>query len=302
MLRNIFFFFCFANIISILSSCSGDKFSQVVEVDLPEHKPLLSISAELSNLDSSRTIIVGRTWPTTERPNNPAVTDAVVKIYKNGSLFWNYNPSPPNEFYYTQDAGILEAGTTYRLEVSAPGFEPVFSEQTMPSLVTITKANLKMDGVITPDGDKATELTIEFDDPTGEGDYYGIRSFSHWLYFDSINMDTFEGDFDLSLDTFDPLLEYGPNGLLLISDKSFDGKKVKLKTFFYGYYPAEEGYDIVVHLVHITREQYLYTLSLVQYQDTHDNPFAEPVNVLSNIEGGVGHFNLEMVDTVHVRF
>jgi hypothetical protein len=58
----------------------------------------------------------------------------------------------------------------------------------------------------------------------------------------------------------------------------------------------------VVHLVHISREKYVYLRSLYQYQNADGNPFAEPVTVQGNFEGGVGLFSLESLDTVHVRF
>lgn len=302
---NIFFSSLLLLSIFVLASCGEDKFSQVVEIDLPEHEPVLSVAAEFSNVDTQLQVVVGRTWPTIDRPENASVENATIKLYKNGSLF-KVIENDTNFFdgFYDVDLGadgpLAPDGAVYRLEVAAPGFDTVFAEQKMPSLVEITKGTYEPQGIVSPEGDKVDEITIEFDDPAGVGDYYGVGGY--YLYTEVFGEDTFTYNYSLYLETFDPLLESGANNLLLVGDKSFDGKKVTLKTYCYcGFDSNQENYEIVLHLVHLTREKYLYLRSLSQFWDTDGNPFAEPVTVQGNIQGGVGLFSLETLDILRFK-
>lgn len=300
--------FCFTIIALGLASCGGDKFSQVVEIDLPEHVPMLSVSAEFSSVDTIMVANVSTTWPTVDEPADPFVKDASVKIYENGTLWreliYNVNTNGTGRYDWVGNANFKADGSTvYRLEVTAPGFETVFAEQKMPKKVELTSLKFKSEGSVSPDGDKVDDLTFEFEDPAGEGDYYGISAFYIYTEIDSFNgnSDTFTYAYNMYLESFDPLLEQGASNILLVSDKSFDGKNVSLKTYSYEGLGSSGVYVIVGHLVHLTREKYLYLRSLNQYQNARDNPFAEPVTVQGNIENGVGVFSLEALDTIQLR-
>lgn len=301
MQRNIFSFFCSAIIVLVLASCGGDKFSQVVEIDLPAHTPMLSVSAEFSTVDSSLVANVSTTWATNEAPADPNVKDATMRIFENGNL-WRELPYNPSTGQYESEGlanFVVDGQTVYRLEVTAPSFETVFAEQKMPKPVEITSLKYKYQGAVGPEGDKVDELNFEFQDPAGQDDYYGLAGF--YIYSEVFNEDTFSYNYNMYLESYDPLLEEGASNLLLVSDKSFDGKKVTFKTYCYCGFGENEQFKIVGQLVHLTREKYLYLRSLNQYQNAHDNPFAEPVTVQSNIENGVGLFSLESVDTMQVR-
>ncbi|MCF8244630.1 MAG: DUF4249 domain-containing protein [Saprospiraceae bacterium] len=301
--------FCFAIIALGLASCGGDKFSQVVEIDLPEHVPMLSVSAEFSNVDTMLLANVGTTWPTTDQPADPTVKDATVRIYENGTLWrelvYNTSNNGTGRYDWTGNANFVADGSTvYRLEVTAPGFETVFAEQKMPKVVEILSLKYMIEGGVNPDGEKVDELTFEFQDPVGEGDYYALAAFRRESYTYVENGDTMTYTYtnDLNIDSYDPLLEIGANDLLLLSDKSFNGKKASFKAYCYSYFGEETQNTVIGQLYHLTREKYLYLRSLNQYQNASGNPFAEPVTVQSNIENGVGVFSLEALDTIQVRF
>ncbi len=304
MQRTIFSFFCSATIALLFASCSGDKFSQVVEIDLPEHTPMLSISAEFSDMDTTLTAFVYQTYATNVELDSTNVADATVKLFKDGTLvrefdLWEF--SFVKDSYVADGNGLFSAdGSTYRLEVSAPGFATVFAEQKMPKKVEIQEATIKPQSVPDPDGSRLDELVVAFDDPAGEENYYALIAFQKECYFDGT--DTFCFDNNTYLDSFDPLLEYGPNNSLIISDKTFDGKRVTLRaTSYNSLQPTGLNEKLVVQLVHLTREKYYFLRSLSQFQDADGNPFAEPVTVQGNIEGGVGIFSLEAVDTLVIR-
>lgn len=305
MQRNIFSFFCFATMAVLLASCTEDKFSQVVEIDLPEHTPMLSVSAEFSSVDTLLTAFVYHTYATNQQPDTSIVGDATVKLYENGNLIREFTPRQfvfPKDSYEAASTGLFAAdGSTYRLEVSAPGYATVFAEQKMPKKVEIAALTVKPESVPDPDGSKLDELIVEFDDPAGEENYYLLDAIQNFCFFDGV-MDTFCYNNSVYLDSFDPLLEYTVGNGLIINDKTFDGKRVTLRaTSYNSLLPSSPEERVIVQLVHLTREKYLYLRSLYQYQNADGNPFAEPVTVQGNFEGGVGLFSLESVDTMHVQ-
>ncbi|MCU0348851.1 MAG: DUF4249 domain-containing protein [Saprospiraceae bacterium] len=305
MQRNIFSFFCSATIAMLLASCNGDKFSQVVEIDLPDHTPVLSVSAEFSNLDTLLTAFVYHTYATNQEPDSSNVANATIKLYEDGNLVREF---APRQFAIIQDSYVADGtglfrsdGSTYRLEVSAPGYATVFAEQRLPQKIEIAAVTVKPESVPDPDGSKLDELVVEFDDPAGEENYYLLDAFEYFCYFDGA-MDTFCYNNSVYLDSFDPLLEFSPNNGLIINDKTFDGKRVTLRaTSYNSLLPSSPEERLIVQLVHLSREKYVYLRSLAQYENADGNPFAEPVTVQGNIEGGVGLFSLETMDTVQVR-
>lgn len=303
MQRNLFFLFSFAIAAQLFTSCDGDKFSQVVEIDLPEHTPMLSVSAEMSEVDTLLKIYLTRTWPTVEQPDTIEVMDATVRLFKDGSLHREFEQDQLSRFYQAIGNAFDQDGATYRLEISAPDFETVFAEQKLPSIVELTDIKYSFQSGVTPDGNKADELSFEFQDPPTEEDYYGFTGSLVISGLDTFLMDSFHYSYDLYLESYDPLLESGANDMLLFSDASFNGKKVKFTTYCNcSNYGGQPGSKIVAQLTHITREKYLFLRSLQQFYNADGNPFAEPVNVQGNIEGGVGLFSLESVDTMQVGY
>jgi hypothetical protein len=71
-----------------------------------------------------------------------------------------------------------------------------------------------------------------------------------------------------------------PNKHMAFSDLSFDGKEATVSVYVYRYKAP----------VFDRKEYYLYQQSLGQFYYKHDDPFAEPVQVFSNIENGHGIF------------
>ena len=74
-------------------------------------------------------------------------------------------------------------------------------------------------------------------------------------------------------------------------------KALEFEIPFYDESGYEDGYDwsykisgIRIYLHNISKSYYYYRTSLELYQNTSGNPFAQPVQVYSNIENGFGIF------------
>jgi hypothetical protein len=279
----------------LFTRCTEDRFSQVVEIDLPEHEPLLAVAAEFSNLDTSHTVVVTRTWGTLQKPPEPRVSNATVRMYRDGNLIGEFVQDTFSSNFYRQAALPVwqPDGAVYRLEVSAPGYKTVAAGQKILPAIPILKATFDAGGAVTPDGDKGDEYTLEWNDPAGEENYYAVRAFTESFYTD-LDGDTIWYSNSIYLESFDPLYEGGAFGELLVSDASFNGRKATLRAWEYErLFPQRTR--LIFHLVHLPKDKYLQARSLTQYQNNEGNPFTEPVTIHSNIENGVGLFSMETV-------
>ncbi|MEL6355444.1 MAG: DUF4249 family protein, partial [Bacteroidota bacterium] len=105
---------------------------------------------------------------------------------------------------------------------------------------------------------------------------------------EGIICDTFFQDFPLYIESPDPLLVDVGNGLQAISDRSFSGGNVEIRLLFNDY----QSNLTVLEMISLTEDGYRFLVSKQAYEESIDNPFAEPVNVHNNITNGYGIFML----------
>jgi Domain of unknown function (DUF4249) len=92
----------------------------------------------------------------------------------------------------------------------------------------------------------------------------------------------------------------------LLSDANFNGKQKLLKVFVEATELRElpDGSGNIrrpfVRVLRITEDYFKYLRSYNSYLSASDNPFAEPVNVFTNVKNGLGIFALSTtaVDTL----
>jgi hypothetical protein len=192
------------------------------------------------------------------------------------------------------------AGETYTIEVSAPGFASVQSTATVPSRVELVFAFLDSANMIPYNYDNAGSIPVEFtfQDPPGRGDYYipefvfeyesgrynpDTQQYERYPYWRSLSMTENVKTGGLSLE----------EPVRAISDEFFDGelRTVRLhinKDFWSSNEPKTYGWKF--YLTHISEDYYKFLLSSEVQRETDGNPLAQPVQVFSNIEGGLGIF------------
>lgn len=287
----------FPIIFSVLffSSCGEDFFEATVSVDLPEHTPSLAITSEMFAGDSAIAVYVSQSVGILEEFPSGPIKDAKVELFKNGEAF---STLPYLELFEGSKFYGLELGepfsfeeAEYELKVSAPSFDPVSSKQIMPKAVEIISAEYDEQGAVNSEGDRVDEFTIEFQDPPGEDNYYRLQI--------HVEDGEFNQGFQLFLENLEPLGEAYQNGLYL-KDSSIDGKKYKWRVGNYGQLGISNP-KFRIELYSITRDQYLFTQSASLSEDNGDNPFAEPVVVHGNIEGGNGIFSLGTKDVMVIE-
>lgn len=273
-----------------LSACE-----QVIEPDLPDHTPRLVVHS-LFTSDGGWSAQVGRSTgilqplPHVDR----AVADADVRLRTGERVVGELRFDEAARVYVLDDGG-LQAGETYSLEVSAPGFETVRATDTVPAPVPTS---------VRPGSRGDFSIELELQDPPGEANYYQVS-----LYLilpgrgatrvegllstrdPSIMADSWADDSPVEEGSFEGPAPY-------FRDTLFDGQTHEIELNYAGEWV--EGLDRIdlehaistayLQVLYISETYYEYLKTARLHDEVRQNPFAEPLNVHGNVENGYGIF------------
>ena len=295
-MKNIFWLLF---LLSIISGCET-----VVDIEIPLEKQELVVQSFITE-DSPWMVFVSHSKHILDNADYSKLPNATVKIFEDDQellqLFYD------EKGYYSSVDNKPVFGKDYRLEVSAPGFETVTAQTTIPVKIPIKDIRLDTTAKIERDYSSYYKMIVVFDDPPGP-DFYKffvemkeiykriVTVYDGTGYRDSLMVDSTYQQVDIL--AADPSLEseqYGEG--ILFDDTRFNGKQYSLEVFINNYYvdrfryPYEENEIILTaHFQHINEEKFLYEKTS-DIQDWNDgDPFAEPIPVFNNIENGLGIF------------
>ena len=294
-----------------------------------------------------------------------ALTDAKVLLYEDGEFLTELEyTSHVDTFRKYLDYGVIEkyayergnyydtivvfkAGSTYRLEVSKDGFDPVSCETTIPVPIELNELVVNMEKAFHEYSDNYFEIKmlLTMKDPGDDENFYRLRTYqtrgvelalinygrgsydgfydggygqSPYVDLDSIQpTDTIiqQREYNNYLFSTDPVLssvdaldildgESMANNFF--TDELMNGENCSLSFWTYSYRDVYTDFgeflEINVVIENISKELYLYYSSREQHGLAIDNPFAEPVPVYSNIEGGLGIFGSESASFIQKVF
>lgn len=287
----------------LLAMACGDL-SQVVDIPLPEHEPLPAVTVDLRSGDTavyarvalSRGVLDPETatdltaWLALTRDGEPVVEREIALDRSDGRT--SELPLP---------AALPGAAADYRLSVRVGGFQEVTAEQRMPAPFTYRLVSYEADGAVDADGYRVDEMKLDLDDDGATTDYYGVRlvtrpgdalnCYQVWTADDDTwreVCDTFYNDRteELYLTSQDPVLKPSSGYGMVFTDDAFNGTTYRVRVLADNYDRA----PLRLEVYRLTEDAYRYALSRQAYEDAGDNPFAEPVNVHQNVDGGYGHF------------
>lgn len=246
----------------------------IVEVDLPEHEPVLVVNSFFSP-ENPWVIRVNHSLGILDSNQIEPVKNAKVELEVSGSQTYLLSRNS-NGYYYNNAIPLPQVGKNYRVIVSAPGYEAVQGESHVPVAVQID--SVKSRRLLNTSGDIELEITINFKDPVEIENYYQIAVrrvdgpglYSGYLEFESDD------------------LVFNRDGGTVFTDDLFNGNSYGLKITLYSH--QVHGADVRVDFMTTTEEYYKYIKSYRQYEDHDENPFAEPVFVYNNVENGLGIF------------
>lgn len=229
------------------------------------------------------------------------IDDAVVTIKDgNGNVIEVLN-HVVNGFYKGQV--LPEENTTYILEVNHPNYANITASDSLPSPIIINSVDTST--ILDPINGNRLRISMNFDDPENNQNYYLLETYSVNEYLIVENLDTIEYELDTTKQFMVLTDEVFQNGGSpwrdqgLFNDLLFNGqnKTLEIEIPNENWSGSEDGYDwsyktltLRLYLHNITISYYYYRTSLELFQNASGNPFAQPVQVYSNIENGFGVF------------
>ena len=284
-----------------LSACT-----QVIEPDLPEHPPRLVLHA-LFTSDGAWTAHVGRSFGILEPqsvPGRRAVADAEVELLAGDRVVGELEFNDAAQVYVFGDS-TLQAGETYSLQVSAPGFAPIRATDAVPRPVQTSILSYRTSSRPGSETTRDYSIKLEIQDPPGEANYYQISMYRIYTGRGASRSEVYLSTKDPSIladNSVDgsPLEEGNFEGSApYFRDTLFEGRthEIELSTDFDSEIQLAGDFDsepdlsgMYLQVLHISEAFYEYLKSARLHDYTRDNPFAEPLNVYGNVENGYGIF------------
>lgn len=305
-------------LLCILLSASCNSLRQEVEpkgiVQEPEK---LVVACFISPQDTVLAALVTRSSPVlgTAKPFNSDVTNATVTLsdgsqsvmlrIKAGTIYGNvYNTyrADPREL-------PIVAGKTYTLTVRVPDGRQVTATCTVPRPVALEQVVL--DSAISDDlGSRGKNYyaSLRWHDPAGQTNFYRVAgsneypyTYRVWTSPNSSARDTvvhFRGDWYFRKGSI--LTDLGRDGQEIISQRGRLAPSTM--TLVNGVWMSTRpSGQLNAHLLHVDENYYRYHDAVERQNQLNENPFAEPVLIPSNIQGGLGCFGAYNRSTITIQ-
>ena len=281
----------FILLISVLVSCEKE-----VHIPIEYTQPKLVVNG-LFNTDSLWDIEVSASKYIYDAAAIPLINDAQVIITNsagNSILLTNQGNG-----IYASLTERPEPGEVYSIEVSHSDYDNVSSSNQLPGEINIAHIDWEQQAIVA--GEFYRRIDISFQD-SPDKDFYMVRvKGTFW----EIEKDPFTGIEDSTLLIEYPIEFFSQNAALdnssskitptsisftdeifngslftfdiLIDDFYFSGEKIKIQSIY-------------ISMSKISQEYYWYETSYQAYLSAQYNLFAQPVQVYTNIENGLGIF------------
>ena len=229
--------------------------------------------------------VVGDSLSLLQTGNN--VTDAMVTLSDGTkSIVLPYNNIPASDTvrsrpYYSINARLLPvvSGRTYTLTVVANG-QQATSTCTIPAAVALTEI------VINDSVNRRYSISIKWQDPAGQANYYQVAGIFRYI---ASNCKACQNEIYNTL-------SFDDDSRGLTSDVGYEGREMasgranltsSAVTNFYNQYKTA---SVTANLMSVDQNFYRFQDAIMRQRRSRNNPFAEPVLIPSNIEGGLGCF------------
>jgi hypothetical protein len=191
-----------------------------------------------------------------------------------------------------------QPGITYRIIVTAEALEPSEGEMTMPTLVPMVDIEWDSTGVRQngPPGYYFSDVPfkVTFNDPAGVTNYYSMEVYGYYAETRrppgrAIIQDTVIQP--LSVYIKDAAIATQDDFRHRFNDKTFEGKTYTAPFITYlSEYEDHDLYMVEVRLVNISEALFRYEETMELNDDVEGDPFAQPVQIFSNMSNGFGIF------------
>ena len=273
---------------------------KVIPFDGDVNTPKLVINSVFES-DSTFKVHVSSSRSVIDTASFKNIDDAIVTIKDGNENIIETLNHVENGFYKGQT--FPQENQTYILEINHTNYANITASDSLPSPITINSVDTST--MVDPINGNRLQISMNFDDPENTQNYYLIETYSVNEYLVIKNSDTTEYELDTTKQFMVLTDEVFQNGGSpwreqgLFNDLLFNGqnKTLELEIPNDSWSGSEDGYDwsyktltLRLYLHNITLSYYYYRTSLELFQNATGNPFAQPVQVFSNVENGFGVF------------
>ncbi len=299
------------SVLIFLSSCERD-----VTFNVPTQPPKLVVNG-ISSINTPIRVNIGKTANILQAYTTDMyrVTDAFVQLYENNILKDTLVYNATNNSYLVKRNTVAMPGNTYLLKAAGNGFTTVEAETKTPKTITINSITRRVNARTDANGNMLDEVKITFTDDGTAANYYAFKvkrpnylNGNTMVYGGIYCMHSSDKDIDRRNNADPTDFENCIDQEFFMSDKNFNGRVKELLLFIRnneleGFYSPSNNrtYKSIVEINNITAEHYKYRKSYDTYQDSEDNPFAEPVLVYSNVKNGYGIFSTYSIGRDTIR-
>lgn len=266
-----------------------------IELDFSDFQPKLVINAQIS-ADSAFVVVIGESTT----PVNPETgmipesievsitdlsTDELVELYRE------------NDKFVTSPSNPVKPGVRYLIKASAPGYEPVQAVTQVPGKLNLNEVLVEdfkvLPSEVTPDKINVSySLSFSFD--------VMDESYLHFIFkqYSTLNSGGVNPQVEQRVYPLTPefpeesgYIRHIDNGVL-VSVADVESHPIRFRFNDYTIDALNEKLGILeVEVRTVSPDYYWYFVSLARQIETLKDPFAEPVPVFSNINGGLGNFS-----------
>ncbi|MFD1144888.1 DUF4249 domain-containing protein [Larkinella insperata] len=207
--------------------------------------------------------------------------------------------------YYRADPEVfpIRAGETYQLKIKTRDGQLLQAQTTVPDAAKLQRAKLDSERVVENNEVKKRFFTRYYwTDLPNQSNYYQTDGVITYPCLTCTPIETIrqpvqfmtgEGTQALYTD------EDNPNEPMT-SDKGYMGASIPSNKHFFPVF-FSRPFVLTASLLHVNDDYFRYHQALAQQLEIESNPFAEPVPIPSNIQGGLGCFGAYNRSTVTVR-
>ncbi len=192
------------------------------------------------------------------------------------------------KMYFRVPVGFLKAGFKYSITAFAPGFDIVQATTVIPKPSTIT--NLSIRDVLIEQSEAHEYKKIIHYKVVFNIDHFETNRYYHLIFYNQYKgLNNFYLVEPEPSDS-QPFIYHYDHGVLVDREDLNEGQPLTFE-FKDWVVTNNELIRVYVELRTITQEYYKYHSSLARQLTVRQDPFAEPVSIFNNIEGGYGNFS-----------
>lgn len=309
-LSQLYFLFVTASLVLFFASCEGDAFTKVVDVDLETPEPLPVVFANWNNRDSFLYVYLSESTGALQENLPSTLTGARVEGFVDGVSFGVFTEVSIEIFFQNTNLTIDPTDIIYRFPRPAsiqPGVEVSINIELANGATLSAKDRLPLINPITLDefippgidtvffgssGDffftsTPGSLKLRLTDVASQEDSYRFQVGTYIVDSTSGDLTLLENQY-LNGNEQDSRWEFISGGDVY-RDFGLDGSSFTISGELF-FSPSVENKLYFANSEVLSPLAYRFFKELQALEDAEFNPFAEPVVLGSNVEGGLGHF------------